>query len=138
MTSSQPVATPNAINFTPDNKHAYAYSGDIPITAGNTITFLDFETNSEYIKGQIQIGRNVKTSAEHEAFLYFKSELIFYSKMDNASTVTNQTPNSQPLEFIIPPFTHVEFKIKSSDSDTSQKTAIFIGEAFGMIDVGYQ
>ena len=44
--------------------HCYAYSGDVPIAQGATVTFFDFTTGKNYIKGLIQVGRNVKTSAE--------------------------------------------------------------------------
>ncbi len=52
MTSSQPVVTPNALNFTPDNKHCYAYSGDIPASTSPT-QVLEFNTNTEYVMANI-------------------------------------------------------------------------------------
>ena len=127
---SSQIVKGNALQFTNDNKRCYSYSGDLSIDAGDTVTFLNFATNSEYIKGQIQIGRNVKTSAEHEVFVYLDDVLIFYSKMDNATSVTNQTPNTIPLTLIIPPFTTFKLDVKSSDSATSQKTAVFTGRAY--------
>lgn len=130
------TVTGNALQFTNDNKHCYSYSGDIPIAQGGTETFLDFTTNSEYIKGQITVGRNVKTSAEHEIFVYLNNILVFYSKMDNATSVTNQTPNTIPLTLIIPPFTNLKLDIKSSDAATGQKTVIFTGRAYMAPRVG--
>ena len=133
---SSDVVTGKALQFTNDNKHCYSYSGSLSIDASATKTFLDFMTNSEYIKGQITIGRNVKTSAEHEVFVYLNDVLVFYSKMDNGNTVTNQTPNSIPLELIIPPFTTLKLDIKSADAATTQKTAVFTGRAYMTNRVG--
>ncbi len=49
--ASQTV-TGKSLIFTDDNKHAYAYSGDI--TAGATeSTIIDFETNSSYIIAKV-------------------------------------------------------------------------------------
>ena len=110
--------------------HCYGYSGDTPIPQGTTVTFFDFTTGKHYIKGLIQVGRNVKTSAEHEHKLYINGILVWYSKMDNSATVTNQTPNSDPLYVIIPPLSKVELTITSSDAVTSQKTATFIGKVY--------
>jgi len=55
LTSSQPITTPNAINFTPDNKHAYAYSGIVGVT-NIEVALLEFETNSEYIIARFGLG----------------------------------------------------------------------------------
>ena len=137
MTSSQPVATPNAINFTPDNKRAYAYTGIVSIGSGNTAIVLDGNTNSEYLHGTMQGGRNDKTSAEVVHEIYFNSVRVWYSKMDNGKN-PNQAPSSTPLILIIPPFTHVEWKVTSTDAETSTFTGIFTAEAVGMTDTGFQ
>jgi len=68
VTSSQPVTTPNALNFTPDNKNAYAYSGALTITTGSYATGLEFSTNSEYILAKFQITSLDSTGSD----LYYK------------------------------------------------------------------
>jgi len=50
MTSSQPIVTRNALNFTPDNLRCYAYSGTLNVTA-ETVTALNFTTETAYIVG---------------------------------------------------------------------------------------
>jgi len=133
---SSDVVTGKSLQFTNDNKRCYSYSGSLSIDTNATKTFLDFMTNSEYIKGEITIGRNAKSSAEHEVSIYLNDVLVFFSKMDNGATITNQTPNAIPLTLIIPPFTRFKLDIKSTDAATSQKTAIFTGRAYMTNRVG--
>ena len=45
------------LQFTDDNKHAYAYSGDVVVSASNT-TMLEFSTNSEYLEAMFEYHGN--------------------------------------------------------------------------------
>ena len=116
---------------------AYAITGGIDLVQDELTTMLDFTTDVGVLVGKLQSGRNVKTSAEHEHFVYFNDLLIWYSKMDNGKN-PNQAPSSTPLILIIPPFTHVEWKVTSTDAETSTFTGIFTAEAIGMTDTGFQ
>ena len=110
---------------------AYAITGGIDLVQDELTTMLDFTTDVGVLVGKLQSGRNVKTSAEHEHFVYFNDLLIWYSKMDNATSVSNQAPNSQPLLLIIPPLTKVTVKMKSLDDATTNQTMIFTGRVYG-------
>jgi len=137
VTDAHPIVTPNAINFTPDNKRAYAYTGAMTIDSGATDTVLEGNTNSEYLVAEFQAGRNDKTSAEIVHTIYLNSLLVWYSKMDNGKN-PNQAPSSTPLLMIIPPFTHIEWKVASMDDATSNFTGLFTAKTFGMTETGYQ
>jgi len=138
MTSSQPVKTPNALNFTPDNKHCYAYSGAIANDGGNETTLLNFSTNSEYIKGTIQTGTS-HTGDHSDTFrfrIYF-NDIAVYDFLDDGAQF--YVDPHIPINLVIPPFTDVKVTGDNTAS-TAVKVimAILTGEAFGMTDTGYQ
>jgi len=110
---------------------AYAISGGVDLVQDELTTIFDFTTDVGVLVGKLQSGRNVKTSAEHEHFVYFNDLLIWYSKMDNATSVSNQAPNSQPLLLIIPPLTRVTVKMESKDGPTTDQTMIMTGRVYG-------
>jgi len=136
MTSSQPVTTPNAIVFTPDNKHAYAYSGALTITSGSYATGLEFSTNSEYILAKFQIVSDDTTGSD----LYYKINvngvdlLIKFNKNPNATDPVGFSP----IEFVIPPFSDVIISAQRGSGSDYTVFMLLSGEAVGMVDVGYQ
>ncbi len=139
MTSSQPIATPDSLNFTPDNKRCYIYSGTKTLTAGaSPQDMLEFNTNSEYLVMQFQGGRNAKNSAEMGVYAYINDVLVYYAKTDNGTTIPLTPYFSQPLELIIPPFSNVKIQQSSEDADTQNANVVGIGRAYGMTEVGYQ
>jgi hypothetical protein len=76
MTSSQPVVTPNAINFTPDNKHAYAYSGNKAIINAEQ-TMIEGQTNSEYIRAKISISNFSGSGDDIRYYVYFNDVQVY-------------------------------------------------------------
>jgi len=116
----------------PGDRYCYAYSGPITIGTGDTETLFLFTTETGIIKCQLQSGRNVKAAAEHEHYVYFNDVLIWYSKMDNGTAVSNQAPNSIPLLLLMPPLTKVEIQIKSLDDETTNQTMILTGRVYGV------
>ena len=140
MTSSQPVVTPNALNFTPDNKHCYAYSG----TFGNTTTaqtLLNFQTNSEYIVGDFVLNGAVRfTYGNNGAItawrISFNGVVVSLSKTESGDA---DTPMQSFQHMIIPPFTEVTLEVDSEEDNTAELlTATFIGRVYGMTETGYQ
>ena len=132
MTSSQPVATPNALNFTPDNKHCYAYSGVVTLSTSYQ-TLLEFTTQSEYVKAILQLMADLDdlSTSWLDYELKFNDVIVAHAQMERNNF------DWEPLDIIIPPFTEVKFNAKVQ-ATTPKATAVLIGEAFGMTDVGYQ
>ena len=136
MTSSQPITTPNALNFTPDNKHCYAYSG-LAQTAGDNSpeTRLEFDTNSEYIKADIL----VFLASGNNDDLYYQ---IYFNDVQVAQSYEQTPPNlgtPNTARCIIPPFTNVKIKVANAQSSTARDLYIMVsGEAVGMVVTGYQ
>ena len=141
MTSSQPVTTPQAINFTPDNKHAYAYSG--VVSAGASTRLILFNTNSEYIDALISWTMNVTGLDTNENWgwsMKFNDVLVYDFLNDTAipsgGALFNASQN--PLRCIIPPFTKVEILGSTSDGSGLDMSVVIAGKAYGMTDTGYQ
>jgi len=137
MTSSQPVITPTAINFTPDNLHCYAYTGIIEAKGSGTYTeHLNFDTNSEYIKARIMVQYGEPASDNLEWQLLFNNIVIVNSNSQVTST-TNTFPDF--VDVIIPPFTNVIWQITNSSGATGRDaTCTLTGKAYGMTETGFQ
>jgi len=136
MTSSQPVTTPNAINFTPDNKRAYAYSGDVSVS-GSATPMLSFQTNSEYIIAKFeyhgalaQIGAN---QLAIEVTLNGKSIIHTFFEATYDHTLWDTPPT-----LIIPPFSEFILTLaQASGSDRTMQVTL-TGKVYGMTETGYQ
>jgi len=136
MSSSQPIATPNAINFTPDNKHMYAYSGVNANIDNNEITMLEFDTNSEYVVGVAQFNMVQDTADDMFYRIRINDSLIMGYLTVGAQQGTDAN-NTIPL--IIPPFSNVKFSAENvSTTGTRSNAVTFTGKVFGMTEVGYQ
>ena len=134
MTSSQPVTTPNAINFTPDNKHCYAYSGAISVNNTESSLLL-FQTNTEYIVGIFRPCYLQSGGDDYEFRVYFNDVLIAYTKATSEATI----PAQKHFELIIPPFTKVEITGDNAESSDSLNIgALVTGKVIGMTDTGFQ
>jgi len=136
MTSSQPVITPNALNFTPDNKRCYAYSGKVTVN-NNLNNLIEFDTNSEYLKIEIQYFKDSVTSENYEYGVKLNDVEIVLGEFTNPLEDNPNIPN--PIRLIIPPFTNVKCTLQNiSDSSGRNWTVTLIGEATGMTETGYQ
>jgi hypothetical protein len=139
MTSSQPVTTPNALNFTPDNKHAYAYSGSKTVTATPS-DLLQFQTNSEYIVGEFKPQQAVASATGNDILvnIYFNDILIVgYVMGKNAFTEYDPSATTE-TKLIVPPFTDVRVEMDNLSGGSDTMCVTFTGRAYGMTDVGYQ
>ena len=138
MTSSQPIVTQNALNFTPDNKRAYAYSGTMAV-AGGTESALLFNTNSEYIIARIEISFDITGLGTGEDIGYqIKLNDVEIIDYDLGSNIGNPQWFIQSSRIIIPPFTKFEGILYTSDASNINMGMTLTGNVFGMIETGYQ
>jgi len=138
MTNSQPIATPQSINFTPDNKQAYAYSGTLAV-AGGTVSALLFNTNSEYIIAQIEISFDITGLGTGEDIGYqIKLNDVEIIDYDLGSNVGNPQWFIQSSRIIIPPFTKFEGILYTSDASNINMGMTLTGSAIGMTETGFQ
>jgi len=91
------TVTGETLQFTDDNKYAYAYSGKIAVNDTET-TLLEFETNSSYIVANIQL----------EYFDAASDNMKYLVKINNVEVcvgiITGRTENwYNDLQIILPP-----------------------------------
>jgi hypothetical protein len=135
MTSSQPVTTPDTLIFTPDNKHAFIYSGK-QFANDPEVTFLEFTTSSYYLVGNIQFTCPAGTSDD----LIFRIYLNDLQVTGGNWTDTRQNENiNQPILMIVPPFTTLSARALNGTS-ASNREAYANGtfKVIGAIETGYQ
>jgi len=139
MTSSQPIVTQNALNFTPDNLRCYAYSGNVEAkTASQTV--LTFSTNSEYIFGEFQLNGFLQLSnvSLRQGGMSIKINNVFVAQLQ-VSDANEDAPASVTQKIIIPPFSEVVVDlVASSDDSDNYATVLFVGDVYGMTETGYQ
>jgi len=136
MTSSQPVVTPNALNFTPDNKHAYAFSGVMGVI-GAEKTLLELQTNSEYLVSELQILQGTTSNEDFKYKVYYNNVVVAQWHCLQVTDKAINIPNAYFLT--IPPFTLVKVTAENTSSGTSRDhSATLTGKAYGTIETGYQ
>jgi len=139
MTSSQPVVTPDALNFTPDNLRCYTYGGPFSLkTSGQTI--MKFSTNSETIVGWLFVSGGVIPGSSSGGITTFEIKLNGITTIWlKTETAQEDSPLNTKVKLILPPFTSVEV---ISDSDATNTTifttSAFTGKTYGMTETGYQ
>lgn len=106
-----------SLQFTPDNKFAYAFNRES--INNTTVTLIEFTTEGYYLVGTIQMGRNMKSAAETDFLLLYNDITVYSAKFDNGAGQTLVMPSQAPLPIIIPPFTNVKLQCEvNDDSDT--------------------
>ena len=135
------------LQFTPDNKHAYAYSGEFDGAAGTAPTIrLQFETGSYYLVGKIRSagmsdmgspssGNVLATRVYFNGTLFDGTEIknvVLTFKTDGAS---EDMPYADEADIIIPPFTLVTCVTDMDSASASQDgTIAFTGKVLGTVE----
>ncbi len=96
------TVTGKALQFTNDNKHAYAYSGAVASSASQLV-ILDFYTNSEYILAKFQ--PFYRSDSGNNISYRIKFNDIEIAGVELTSS-RDYTPYDE-IHLIIPPFTNV-------------------------------
>jgi len=135
------------LQFTPDNKYAYYYSGEFTASS-NLILVGEFKTNSEYIIGEVRLAGMTDMGSPASGAI-----VCLRVAFGNATTGTINTnpqlvvanlktdgnsedmPFSDTAKIIIPPFTNVQFFRDGDSTSTSfDGTVSFIGKVKGAIE----
>tara|TARA_Y100001970_G_scaffold286091_1_gene407412 strand:+ start:459 stop:872 length:414 start_codon:yes stop_codon:yes gene_type:complete len=124
----------NTLQFTPDNKHCYAYSGGFGSTTSSQ-TMLDFTTNSEYIVGKLitsgAIGFDTPGGLKSAFKVSLNNTPIAFTLVDNQ---TDHSASVTKLNLILPPFSTLKVEVDSDDTNAGAKsTALFTGKVKGSI-----
>lgn len=120
-----------SLQFSPDNKLAYAYSGVLS-PAGTELDMLNIKTESEYIEGSIQTVSGVEVSDNYEFTIYFNDVAIWKQRLTN--TVQLYPYGMFPVLVVIPPFTEVRATLENLTSDTGREWNVSLtGSVHGAI-----
>ena len=115
----------NALQFTNENKFAYAYSGAKTVTATPS-DLLTFQTNSEYLVGQFKPQQAVAAATGNDILvnIYFNDILIVGYVMGKNAFSEYDPAGTTETKLIVPPFTtvRVEMDNLSGGSDTMAVT----------------
>ena len=124
------------LQFTPDNKKCFAYSGLTDVD-NNVTTLLNFTTTSEYLIGNIQnFYAGVSTGSQPNPNVQFQikfNDTVIASYVTFDSATDNAVKNL--IELVIPPFTNVIVTgINAETTATIQLLSKFTGNAQGSIE----
>ena len=121
-----------SLQFTPDNKFAYAYSGSIDVDE-NEITLIEERTNSEYIVAQIQFNNLEEDDVEDYLHKIYLNDVVVQGFIQGRTDYDNKYESAIPI--IIPPFT--TFKLTSQNITNTESHAEVVsltGSVHGAIE----
>ena len=119
------------LQFSPDNKFAYAYSGGVNVPASTEATLLEFKNNSEYIVANFQFGIHAKNQSDNSTFiLYLNDVVIWYDEKED----TESAGFDSPLIIIIPPFSTIKITGQITGAGDILHNANMTGKVKGAIE----
>jgi len=129
MTSSQPVITPTAVIFTPDNKYAFAYSG--LITSSSDTVLLDFTTLDNYMVAKFTPVYATDAGDNAEFEIEINGQIVYVVFI----TAATQYPPWE-TNIIFPPNSTI--KVLGSVGNDRVLGAMITAKVFGMPETGFQ
>ena len=122
------TVTGRALQFTNDNKHAYAYSGLVEVE-NTEKTCLEFNTNSEYLVTEIQMCYFSTNETDNIKFMItFDNIEVQTTQINDAFTHTPYTS----IKLIIPPFTLVKVTGKNISGSGTRDIGVSVTGKVGM------
>tara|TARA_R100001594_G_scaffold67109_1_gene101456 strand:- start:80 stop:481 length:402 start_codon:yes stop_codon:yes gene_type:complete len=125
--SSDTVTSRNALQFTNDNKKAYAYSGILGIDSTET-SLLKFNTNSEYLNAKIMIFNESGSGDDMRYKIKFNNVVVVSTYSNSGNDFLLDTP----IILIIPPFTVVDITADNISSGTNRNHTAHVWAKVGM------
>jgi hypothetical protein len=124
-----------SLQFTPDGKHAYAYSGKKTVTATPS-DILTFETNSEYLVGEFKPQQSTAAAEGDDCLvnLYFNNILIVGYILGKNSFNEYDPSGTTETKIIIPPFTQVRIEMDNLSGGSMDMCVTFIAKVKGAIE----
>jgi len=124
-----------SLQFSPDNKFAYAYSG-IVVIGDSEISLLDVKTQSEYIHIRWEWNYTTTTdliSSDDYTFFVYLNDVKLTAVVTSTSDRFNE--NSKYKIFLVPPFSNIKITaVNKSDSTTHNCYSSLIGKVYGAIE----
>ena len=130
---SSDTVTGFGLQFTNDNKLAYAYSGRYTATTAG-IDVLEFQTTSEYINGKFNFSGWIDLDDPTTGYRGVMN-IFFNDKEVQAVMVDTDNGNmvgSLTIPLVIPPFTTVRIKLYSNTTNASYQGLVSVVGKVGM------
>lgn len=122
-----------SLQFSPDNKFAQGFSGIVDV-AGDELTLLQFNTESEYIIGTVQFHYSgvQNTNPDYRYKIKFNDVIVHDYLVGNSAYYTSPD-NFIPI--MIPSFTNVKLTAENvADTSSYPISAAVVGEVHGAIE----
>tara|TARA_R110002110_G_scaffold110122_2_gene274641 strand:+ start:995 stop:1444 length:450 start_codon:yes stop_codon:yes gene_type:complete len=123
------------LQFSPDNKLAYAYSGvkDYGGVQHQEYTILEFTTTSEYLDSKFQYSFSEYQSDDTIAIIKLNDIIVSENYFNDTRMAFNY--GMSPILLVIPPFTNVKvIMINKATATAYEVTASMIAEVAGAIE----
>ena len=104
--------------------YVYAYSGMVPGAIANETTYLEFQTGTGLIQGEVAVGSTNETTRK-TVYIYFNDILILQQDIDNNYAWNNK------FNFTIPPLTKVKITLKLGADDGMSSWFTLNGRVYG-------
>jgi len=125
------------LQFSPDNKFSYIYSGFIA-AVNTSVTYLNFTTGGYYLVGQFQFNTPLEQAdptAGIEATCRVDFNNVGIAMLKASSDFNDNSNGSVTQELIIPPFTNVIVVVDAHATDPIRfGTCSFISKVKGAIE----
>jgi len=125
-----------SLQFTPDNKRAYAFSGEVLVN-NNTVTMLEFETNSEYLISLFSFGIDQNASLSGSKLIGFTisfNDTKIFQQVTQTSTTLQLIDFDPNYSFIVPPFTTVKIESETTNTSNVPTFGMFNAKVKGAIE----
>jgi hypothetical protein len=120
------------LQFTPDNKHAFAYSGIKTIAEAAFTNALEFDTGSYYLIAELSVDTDDNSTNNHSWNLYYNNTAIVTMGGDNSRRNVDYD-FGRPIKLIIPPFTNFKLEGKMNTADIDW-TIVLTADVKGTIE----
>ena len=123
------------LQFSPDNKYAYIYSGEIEAKTASQ-TALSFFTNSEYLVGEFTLNAFIQLSniSTRQAGMSIKINNVIVANQFTSDASEDLSSNAKQ-KIIIPPFSSVICDVVAASDDSDNfSTVVFTGKVKGAIE----
>ena len=125
------TVTGEALQFTNDNKFAYAYSGNVTLPANSLTTMLKFVTSDPYIVGSFQLEGDFKQLGNDAVRYQMLINNIVVIDTD-FSPANDATYADSPTQIIIPSYSDIEIKATHSQGGVAIDFQAIITGKVGM------
>jgi len=124
----------STLQFTPDNKHAYAYSGEVAVTGASSANtkVIEFETQSYYLISEFQPFATERGGAQLYFEIKFNDIIVVKTEFDSSGSINPMLDS--PIKLIIPPFTNVKVLVGIESGTNKSWTVSKVSKVLGSIE----